>query len=59
MDIIKALEVKKSIFILRDFLEIQPIQLVRSICLLDDNRKAKLVEASKTWNDFEEMNKKS
>jgi hypothetical protein len=50
----EALEIKKAIICLADFLKIEPQNLVSSICFLDKEKFAKFKEASDLWNIFEE-----
>ena len=54
METQKALEIKKAIFTLSDFLEIEPQELVSSICFLNKERFSKIKEASEVWNAFDE-----
>ena len=54
METQKAIEIKKAIFTLSDYLEIQPQELVSSICFLNKERFSKLKEASQVWNAFDE-----
>lgn len=42
----KAIEVKKAIFTLSELLDIEPQELVNSICLLDKDRFSKIRSAS-------------
>jgi|GEM_PF-2423373 hypothetical protein len=46
METLKAIEVKKAIFTLSDLLEIEPQELVNSICFLHKERFAKINSAS-------------
>jgi hypothetical protein len=54
MELLKAIEVKKALFTISDLLEIEPQQLVNSICLLNKDRYAKIKEASDIWNTFDD-----
>jgi hypothetical protein len=54
MEALKAIEVKKAIFTLSDFLEIEPQELVSSICFLHKERFAKINSASEIWNKFDD-----
>ncbi len=54
METQKAIEIKKAIFTLSDYLEIQPQELVSSICFLNKERFSKIKEASEVWNAFDE-----
>ena len=50
----KALEIKKAIFTISDLLEIEPQDLVNSICLLNKERFLKIKKASDIWNEFDD-----
>jgi hypothetical protein len=54
METKQALEIKKAILCLADFLKIEPLNVVSGICFLDKEKFAKFKEASDLWNIFEE-----
>ena len=54
MNTAKAIEVKKALFTISELLEVEPQELVNSICLLNKERFAKIREASDLWNEFDE-----
>ena len=49
----KALEIKKALFTISELLEIEPQELVNSICFLHKERFPKIKQASDLWNEFE------
>jgi len=53
MDIKKALEIKKAIITLSDYLGMTPQEVARNICFLDKIRGGKMIEASNAWNKFD------
>ena len=54
MNTLKAIEIKKAIFTLSEFLEIEAKDLVGSICFLNKPRFEKFKEASLIWNAFDD-----
>jgi hypothetical protein len=54
MKLQKALEIKKALFAISDLLEIEPQELVSSICFLDKQRFKKIKDASDVWNEFDD-----
>ena len=54
MEARKAIEIKKAILTLSELLEIDPQELVSSICFLNKERFSKIKEASEVWNAFDE-----
>ena len=50
----KALEIKKAIFTISDLLEIEPQDLVNSICLLNKERFSKIKKAADIWTEFDD-----
>lgn len=50
----KALEIKKALFTISDLLEIEPQELVNSICFLNKERFSKIKQASDIWNEFDD-----
>lgn len=53
MNTYKALEIKKALLTLADFLDMKPEQIASNICFLDKDRFAKLKKASDVWNKFD------
>jgi hypothetical protein len=49
----EAIEIKKALMTIADFLEIEPQSVASSICFLDKKRSDKFIEASKLWNSFD------
>ena len=55
MNVQKALEIKKALITLSDYLEIDPQLLTNSICfLLEKEKFTKFKIASDLWNEFDD-----
>ena len=50
----QALEIKKALETLADYLDMTPQQIASQVSFLDDKKYKKLVEASKVWNKFQD-----
>ena len=50
----QALEIKKALHTLADYLDMTPQEIASQVSFLDDEKYKKLVEASKVWNRFDD-----
>lgn len=52
----EAIEVKKALLVLAEYLGVTPEKVASNVCFFDREKWKKLIEASNLWNEFEDMN---